>query len=143
MSTKNTYNFDWFTNADKQKELTRLEHQALLVSKLEQSAINEIGLPKKGLFVDMGCGPGFVSGEIAKHHPNLEVLGLDISDDLLDVAKKVVQPHYSNLTFQKGNSYATTLPDNSVDIVYARLLYQHLEFPEKAMIESKRILKPG
>lgn len=30
-----------------------------------------------------------------------------------------------------------------MDIVYARLLYQHLEFPEKAMIEAKRILKPG
>lgn len=143
VSTKSTYHFDTFTDINQQKELKRLENQAMLVSDIEQSAIKEIGLPKQGIFLDLGCGPGFVSGEIARNHRNLSILGMDISKELLSVASEIVQPQHSNLTFQEGNSYATQLNKESVDIVYSRLLYQHLEEPLKAMAEAKRILKPG
>jgi len=139
---KNTYNFDCFTDSEQKKEVKRLENQALLVAELELEALSQIdGLT--GTFLDLGCGPGFVTGNIAAQYPNLELLGLDTSNELLEVAKLVVQKQQPRVQFQYGNAYETGLADNSVDFVYSRLLYQHLEHPEKAMKEAKRILKPG
>jgi len=140
---QNTYNFDQFSDQFQESELMRLQIQAQLVSHLEQDAISRIGLPDGGVFVDLGCGPGFVTGEIAVHYPHFKVHGLDTSEQLLDVANSVVQPQHPNITFSYGDAYDTQLRDDSVDVVYSRLLYQHLEHPVRAMQEAKRILKPG
>lgn len=140
---QNTYNYDQFSNTAQRSELKRLEQQALLVSNLEQSAIAEIGFPTDGRFIDIGCGPGFVTGEIARHYPHLKLIGLDNSTKLLDVASQLVQPNYPNLTFQPGDATHTGLSNQVADVVYSRLLYQHLELPKNAMMEAKRILKPG
>ena len=140
---QNTYNFDQFSNENQHKELRRLEHQAKLVSSLEQHALQDIIHIQQGTLIDIGCGPGFVTGGIAEHHPTLDILGLDTSDELLNVATSVVKPCHSKLNFKNGDAYHTNLAEGTADIVYSRLLYQHLEHPKKAMLEAKRILKTG
>ncbi|MBT5954826.1 methyltransferase domain-containing protein [bacterium] len=139
----NTYDFDRFEGDDRIKELKRLKMQANLVSHIEQKAISEIGFKEDGIFVDVGCGPGFVTGNIAGNYSNLRIIGLDTSRELLNAANMMVKPNYKNLEFNEGDAYSTGLPDNYADVVYSRLLYQHLEHPRKAMAEAKRILKPG
>ena len=45
----NTYDFDKFCTEDQQKELRRLEKQALLVSALEKDALIGLDLPQGNL----------------------------------------------------------------------------------------------
>jgi SAM-dependent methyltransferase len=47
------------------------------------------------------------------------------------------------ITFVEGSTYEIPFPDGAFDFVYARLLCQHLEQPDRAMGEIARVLAPG
>jgi|TARA_Y100000031_G_scaffold110647_1_gene121874 SAM-dependent methyltransferase len=140
---QNTYNFDQFTDIQQKEELERLQKQAMLVSALEQPIIKKVGIPDSGTLVDIGCGPGFVTAEIARSNQGVDVIGIDTSDELLEVANNFTAAGIDNLSFRNGDAYSSGFDNDSVDFIYSRLLYQHLEHPEKALEESKRILRPG
>lgn len=45
-------------------------------------------LPKRAKILDVGCGPGNVSKYLLDHQPDLEILGVDISQNMVDLASK-------------------------------------------------------
>lgn len=52
------------------------------------AAINEINLKDSDTVLDIGCGDGRITAEIAKLVPNGHVTGLDISANMIEEAKK-------------------------------------------------------
>jgi ubiquinone/menaquinone biosynthesis C-methylase UbiE len=138
-----SYEFDAFSETDRRAELTRLQRQANVVLDREISTLRGLGLVTGARVAEIGCGPGFVTGALARLVSPGWVLGIDPSADLLEVAHRVVAPQHDNLTFRSGDAYATGLPDDSLDFVYNRLLYQHLNAPLDALREARRVLRPG
>ncbi|MEO5343689.1 MAG: methyltransferase domain-containing protein [Gammaproteobacteria bacterium SHHR-1] len=127
-----------------QQELDRLKAQADAAQALEQAILQQCGLRPGMRVLDLACGPGLISCLLARMVAGGQVLGLDLSPQLLDEARAhAAQAGLANLSFQQGDAYALELADGGVDFVYARFLFQHLKRPEQALSEIMRVLRPG
>ena len=135
-----------FGNFDEnQKELDRLKFQAATERELERSMLLKAGLREGMQVLDVACGPGLVSCDMAQMVGSTgHVTGVDISPDLLVEARKAAADRgITNATFDLGNVYDLHLAENQFDFVYARFLFQHLEKPGEALAQIRKVLKPG
>jgi SAM-dependent methyltransferase len=90
--------------------------------------------------LDLGCGTGETLVPLAKRGAN--VIGIDISPDLIQLAGQRLSSYGVAATLQVGSAYAIELPDESVDVVFSMALLHHLDLPP-ARKEIYRILRPG
>lgn len=142
MPDTGSYNFGMFQkNAG---ELERLKMQATVAIDIERAMWRNAGLQSGMNVLDLACGPGFISCELAKLVGDGHVSGVDISEELITVAHQAkASEKVENASFSTGNVYELTLPENSFDFVYARFLFQHLVKPQLALKNVLRVLKPG
>lgn len=89
-----------------------------------------INLSKNNTLLDVGCGNGFFTYHLAKL---CNVTGLDFSKQMLKI-----NPHYKLV---HGNAESLPFDNNSFDIAFCSDLLHHLENPEKAIKEMKRVAK--
>jgi len=95
-------------------------------------------LPKSAKILDAGCGSGRDSAILKSK--GFDVTGLDISEGLINVAKK----EHKDIAFVLGDLLKLPFPDNGFDGVWAQASLVHLETPQdtkKAIGEFYRILK--
>lgn len=92
--------------------------------------------------LDFGCGNG--ASVVVLVHKGARVIGMDISPELIELARRRVEMQCKGLPepeLMVGSAYETGLPDASVDVVLSNALLHHLDLPT-VMKEIKRILKP-
>jgi SAM-dependent methyltransferase len=89
--------------------------------------------------LDVGCGPGTITADLARLVSPGRVLGLDSSAAVIDQAG-VAHPE---VRFAVGDVYALDLPDDSFDVAHAHQLLQHLDDPVRALREMRRVTRPG
>ena len=96
-----------------------------------------------GTLIDLGCGSGNLIIKIAKVFPNLELIGMDVSNEILSLAKKRAKEHSFNnkITFKVGNVENMPVPDNSIDFIVSSFSLHHWIDPLKAFKEIYRVLK--
>lgn len=87
--------------------------------------------------LELGCGTGYFTREMLQ--TNAKIVAIDISPDLLDVAKSTIQSE--NISFLEENAYQMTFAENTFDSVVGSSVLHHLEI-EKAISEIYRVLKP-
>lgn len=138
-----SYDFDTFTDTERQNELKRLNEQANIARAAEIAELKKLGLGPGKRVLEIGCGPGFITAMMAEECAPAKALGLDASEELLDAANRLVKPKHDNLSFMKGDAYETGLAPASYDFIYNRMIYQHLSEPLRAAKEAKRLLAPG
>jgi SAM-dependent methyltransferase len=93
---------------------------------------------------DLGCGVGMVTAVLADLvGPRGHVVGIDASADQLVLARALVQPGGSNVSFVEASATDTGLPSELFDLVYCRFLLIHLPEPERALGEMRSLLKPN
>lgn len=90
--------------------------------------------------LDYGCGAGEDAVHLARR--GADVIGLDISIDLLRIARRRTAVNGAKADFIVGSAYATGLPSESVDALFAIAILHHLDL-ELAKQEIIRILRPG
>lgn len=94
--------------------------------------------------LDVGCGPGSISIDLAKLVPTGHVTGVEYVSDPLEGARKLAQEAgVSNITFKTGDIHALPFEDSSFDIVHAHQVLQHIGDPILALREMKRVAKVG
>jgi len=96
-----------------------------------------------GTILDVGTGPGRLPIEIAKQTNNVKVVGIDISDGMVKIAKKNAEKEglTDKVKFAVGSAYNTGFDDCSIDLVVSTGLIHHLKEPVNAFNEMYRILK--
>lgn len=110
----------------------------------ENSAPHLLPLLRPGLdLLDVGCGPGTITVDLAARVAPGRVLGLDVSPDPLDEARAAAERAGVEVTFAVGDVYALDLPDGSFDVVHAHQVLQHLTDPVAALRELARVCRPG
>lgn len=126
------------------EELARLKMQATVAIDIERAVWIQSGLKPGMNILDLACGPGFISCELARMSGTGTVTGVDISEELIFTAHQAkVSEKVDNVSFMTGNVYDLALPENAFDFVYARFLFQHLEKPQLALKNILHVLKPG
>jgi SAM-dependent methyltransferase len=105
-------------------------------------AFHLIGDVKGRTVLDYGCGNGENSLPLVAR--GARVVGLDVSEDLLDLARQRLTLHglQDRASFMAGSAHDLPLPDNSVDAVMGIAILHHLDL-ELASREVHRVLKPG
>jgi len=94
--------------------------------------------------LDIATGTGDLAIKYAEKTNASKIIGLDISEGMLSVArKKVVGTKLENkVTFIKGDSEALPFDDNSFDAISVSFGIRNFEHLEKGLAEIFRILKP-
>ncbi|MGE0207379.1 MAG: methyltransferase domain-containing protein [Candidatus Babeliales bacterium] len=75
--------------------------------------------------LDIGCGDGKITADIAKFIPKGSILGIDLSNAMLEWAKKQYHPQeYPNLFFKEGSFLETGISDQ-FDLIVSFCALQH------------------
>ncbi|RFU21469.1 methyltransferase domain-containing protein [Geodermatophilus marinus] len=121
---------------------------AVLASHRRRTAENSAGylLPhlRPGLdLLDVGCGPGTITVDLAARVAPGRVVGLDVSADPLEEARALAGRAGVAVGFAVGDVYALDADDGSFDVVHAHQVLQHLTDPVAALREMARVCRPG
>ncbi len=99
-------------------------NEATLIPRPETEILLEIILPRikpgEGPVVDVGTGSGALAVSIARHQPEVDVIGLDISEEALAMAKKNAEG-VPNVSFRQSDLLAAF--DGEAQLVVANLPY--------------------
>lgn len=93
------------------------------------------------IVLDIGCGTGEFEQLLLTENPQQEIIGIDISEEMLLKAEKKCQ-NYPNVSFQKATASALPFEDNYFDIIVSASAFHYFENPDTALKEMKRVLKP-
>lgn len=98
---------------------------------------------QKGRFLEVGSGTGWISIGIAKYNPNVEITCIDLSENMIKVAKSNSNQENvgDRVSFQVGSAVDIPFEDNSFDTVYCHNMLHHIPDPEKMVSEMSRVLK--
>jgi ubiquinone/menaquinone biosynthesis C-methylase UbiE len=92
--------------------------------------------------LEIAPGPGFLSIELAKLR-NLNIIGLDISETFVAIAKRNAQSAGVDVDFQHGNASAMPFENEKFDFLMCTSSFKNFSEPIEAMNEMYRVLKPG
>ena len=94
--------------------------------------------------VDLGTGPGILSIELHKLLPQAKIIGIDLSSDMLEIARKNAdEAGMSNFETRLGKAEKISIESNSVNLVVTQSSFHEWEDQRKGLSEIFRILKPG
>ncbi|WP_210592720.1 class I SAM-dependent methyltransferase [Streptomyces sp. GESEQ-35] len=92
-----------------------------------------------GRVADLGCGPGRVTGHLAKL--GLDVFGLDLSESMLAIARR----ENPGLRFEQGSMLELDLPDGSLAgaVSWYSSIHTPVDELPSLFAEFRRVLAPG
>lgn len=91
--------------------------------------------------LDIGCGPGIVSMQLAEMGHRMT--SIDISEDMIAYARKNAERNGLSIEFRKGDAMSLAFADESFDAVVSDYMLWTVPDPEKVFSEWMRVLRPG
>ena len=91
--------------------------------------------------LDVGCGPGTITADLADRVPGGRVTGLDADPGVVAAAR--AGSARADLGWAVADVYALPLADGTVDVVYVHQVLHHLTDPVAALREVRRVTRPG
>jgi len=133
------------SNLYSQPEVEAVPNEALLASLGCANPVALAELNPGEVVLDLGCGGGIDVLLSAKRvGPNGKVYGLDMTDEMLDLAREnQCKAGVENAEFLKGEIENIPLPDNSVDVVISNCVINLSVDKQRVFQEIFRVLKPG
>ncbi len=122
-----------FYNATVAKVLRKPE------TKIANDIVEKVG---NGTILDLSSGTGYLSIEIARRSPGLQVYGIDLSRQMVKIARRHAQG-VDNARFVLGNAAKLPFKDNSIDLVISTGASHHWKTPRLVFAECYRVLKTG
>ncbi len=136
------------TEGKAREHAARLEHRARAED--EASArdeyLNLLRLSPGERVLDIGCGSGVVTREIARRiAPDGVVVGADYSPALLTVARERANDAGvgGNIEWRQADCRKLPFPDASFDVVLAATVLAHVPEAERALPEMVRVTRHG
>ncbi|WP_066378917.1 class I SAM-dependent methyltransferase [Anabaena sp. CA = ATCC 33047] len=101
-----------------------------------------VELPERANVLDLGCGTGRLLERLATQYPQLRGTGLDLSSNMLRVAR-LSNRHHPRLIFLEGKAEALPFGDRQFDAVFNTISFLHYQQPQQVLQEVGRVLAPG
>lgn len=106
-----------------------------------RDTVNAAQLGQAPKVLDIATGTGDLALEAANQRYGAEVYGLDISNEMLEVARS--RPGGENIVWQTGDAMELPYDDDTFDAVTHGYLLRNVTDIAKTLEEQYRVLKPG
>ena len=94
--------------------------------------------------LDVGCGPGTITADLAERVAPGTVTAVEITAQALALAQaEIASRGVGNVHFAVADVHALDFPDDTFDVVHAHQVLQHVADPVLALKEMRRVCKPG
>jgi SAM-dependent methyltransferase len=101
------------------------------------------GLDGELAILDAGCGTGEAASRLATLYPGARVLGVDILDPHLELARQRWGAIGPRLTFEHRSIYELGLPERTCDLVVCRHVLHSIPHADQVVAELARVTKRG
>ena len=107
--------------------------------------LREISIPEKPVCLDVGCGTGISTFELAKRiRGGGAIYGIDFSELMIGQAKRSAERlGLPDIKFSTGDAEKLDFPDSMFDLVLSNQTLPFIPDKQKALKEMHRVLKPG
>ena len=128
---------------------THGHHESVLRSHNWRTAANSAAYLLDSLkphmrILDVGCGPGTITADLASLVPDGQVTGVDRAPGILEPARATAAGRgVSNVDFAVTDVHALDFPDETFCVVHAHQVLQHVGDPVGALREMARVTRPG
>ncbi len=122
-------------------------HDSVLRSHRWRTAENSAGyllsrLAPDARVLDVGCGPGTITADLAARVPAGYVVGIDAARDIL-ISARAEAAGRGSVGFAVGDAYRLAFGDGTFDVAHAHQVLQHLSDPVAALAEMRRVCRSG
>ncbi len=93
--------------------------------------------------LDVGCGPGTITVDLATRIAPGRVTAAEVTEQALELALEQAARGQENIDFVVADVLALDLPDDLFDVVHAHQVLQHVTDPVRALVEMRRVCRPG
>jgi ubiquinone/menaquinone biosynthesis C-methylase UbiE len=135
--------------SERTETYTHGHHESVLRSHRWRTAANSAAylLPHLGPgldLLDVGCGPGTITLDLARAVAPGLVVGVDAAEGPLAAARaEAAEAGIETVTYAVGDAYALGFDAATFDVVHAHQVLQHLADPVAALREMRRVCRPG
>jgi ubiquinone/menaquinone biosynthesis C-methylase UbiE len=120
-----------------------LDAQARAIWPQEILLLQRYWIPAKARILDAGCGTGEGASRLAELFPEAHVLGIDIVDQHLDLARRRYSNLAPRLSFEHQSLFELQIPDRSFDLTVCRHVLHSIPYPDRVLAELARVTRPG
>lgn len=120
-----------------------LDAQARAIWPQEVELIRRYGLEGDLRILDAGCGTGEISSRLAEFFPRATVLGVDILDQQVELAKTRYARLAPRLSFERRSVFGLELPDRTYDLTVCRHVDHSVPHADQVFTELGRVTKRG
>lgn len=120
-----------------------LSAQAEAIWPQEMPLIRRYGLRPDIHILDAGCGTGEISSRLAEMLPQARVLGVDILDHHLDLARARYASLAPRLSFEHQSIFELPAADATYDFTVCRHVVQSVPHVERVLAELRRVTRRG
>jgi len=107
-----------------------------------EAVLARISLPTNALVVDLACGLGRPGLDIAKRHPGVSVLGVDIAKDIIEQAREIASADgLTNIELKVMDMEDLAIANSSIDVVVSLFGLLQVGDLERTIGEMARVLK--
>ena len=125
-------------------ELNRLGIQHQIWASEAQEGWDKAGFTAGQVLLDLGCGPGFCTREMAYLVGETgKVIGIDKSANYIHFLKNLAQSHSLNIEAIEADFNDMDLEPNSIDGMYCRWAMAWIPNPREILEKVARAMKPG
>jgi SAM-dependent methyltransferase len=106
------------------------------------SLLDIVGVPEGARCLDLGCGGGDVTFELARRAgPAGSAVGIDLDEELLALARREAAERHMNVTFRSQE--IDEFSDAGFDVAFARMLLSHVRDPAAIVGGMVEAVRPG
>lgn len=98
-------------------------------------------LSPDAVILDVACGTGELERLLAANNPHQQIVGVDLSEQMLAQARQKLQA-FPHINFQQATVRSLPFPDHSFDVVISANSFHYFDDPLGALQEMRRVLKP-
>jgi SAM-dependent methyltransferase len=92
--------------------------------------------------LDVGCGPGTITADLARTVAPGRVVGIDAAASVVEEARQR-SAGLPGAAFEVADLCALPFADDSFDVVHSHQVLQHVAHPVRALVEMRRVCRPG
>jgi ubiquinone/menaquinone biosynthesis C-methylase UbiE len=103
---------------------------------------SKLSISESMCVLDVGCGAGDLTFEIAKVFRPGELIGIDVSESQIELARsELAKTGHPNMEFQRGDASRLPFDDECFDVVTSNMVLHLFPDPREALFEMYRVLK--